>query len=56
MQLKQSNPESNRGPTVVIADDLSGAAECAAEFAQPGMPTILQLTQDFRPAQCFAGA
>jgi uncharacterized protein YgbK (DUF1537 family) len=51
MQLKQSNPESNRGPTVVIADDLSGAAECAAEFAQPGMPTVLRLVQDFQPAQ-----
>lgn len=51
MQLKQSNPESNRGPTVVIADDLSGAAECAAEFAQPGMPTVLRLVQHFRPAQ-----
>lgn len=31
------------GGTVVIADDLSGAAECAAEFAQPGVPTVLRL-------------
>lgn len=27
----------------MIADDLSGAAECAAEFAQPGLPTVLRL-------------
>jgi uncharacterized protein YgbK (DUF1537 family) len=31
---------------VVIADDLSGAAECAVEFAQPGVPAVLRLTQD----------
>ena len=34
------------GRTVVIADDLSGAAECAAEFAQPGVPILLQLAQN----------
>lgn len=34
------------GRTVVIADDLSGAAECAAEFAQPGMPILLHLAQN----------
>jgi len=31
---------------VVIADDLSGAAECAVEFAQPGVPAVLRLTQN----------
>lgn len=35
----------NSEQIVVLADDLSGAAECAVEFAQPGMPAILRLTQ-----------
>jgi uncharacterized protein YgbK (DUF1537 family) len=50
MQVKESNLYHKREQTVVIADDLSGAAECAAEFAQPGVPTVLRLVQDFRPA------
>ena len=50
MQVKESNLYIKRERTVVIADDLSGAAECAAEFAQPGVPTVLRLVQDFRPA------
>lgn len=35
--------------TVVIADDLSGAAECASEFATQGLPTELELAQTGGP-------
>ena len=45
VQAKKNHFEPSSGRTVVIADDLSGAAECAAEFAQPGIPTVLRLVQ-----------
>ena len=50
MQVKESYLYLKREQTVVIADDLSGAAECAAEFAQPGVPIVLRLVQGLRLA------
>lgn len=43
MQAKENNFRFDGLGTVIVADDLSGAAECAAEFTQPGVPTVLRL-------------
>lgn len=45
MQFIPAAALAKAGQTVVIADDLSGAAECASEFAQPGGSTCLRLVQ-----------
>ncbi len=43
MQAKENYFGFDSGGTVVVADDLSGAAECAAEFMQPEVPTVIRL-------------
>ncbi len=44
VQFTQADSSVPGGRTVVIADDLSGAAECASEFAPPGGSTCLRLS------------
>lgn len=52
MQFLPPDPSAQAGLTVVIADDLSGAAECGAEFTPPGGSACLRLA----PAPSMAGA
>ncbi len=52
VQFNQPDRKSETGSTVVIADDLSGAAECAAEFTPAGAAACLRLVPG--PGLCGA--
>ncbi len=51
MQFIPADPTAQAGRTVVIADDLSGAAECAAEFTPPGGAACLRLSPGRGPSE-----